>query len=118
MTIFPASLIFAGSLATRAGSTTGALDDVVADAELELPSDSESEPQAVRARAVVAAAATTRARVTNIGVLSGGGDGTRWCPGTMYGADPATAVRCARHSVGSISLWDDAHPRATPASSE
>src|SRR6478609_4339242 len=71
MLMVPASLILAGSLATRAGSTAGALDDVVADAELELPSDSESEPQAVRASAVVAAAATTRARVRNIGVLSG-----------------------------------------------
>ena len=73
MVIVPASLIFAGSLATRAGSTAGALAEVVADAELELPSDSESEPQAVRARAVVARAATASARVRNMGVLSRGG---------------------------------------------
>src|SRR6478735_7058218 len=118
MLMVPASLILAGSLATRAGSTAGALDDVVADAELELPSDSESEPQAVRASAVVAAAATTRARVRNIGVLSGGGDGTRGCPGTVYGADPATAAGHARHTLVTISLCDDAHPRATPARSE
>ena len=72
MMMVPASLILAGSLATRAGSTVGALADVVADAELELPSESESEPQAVRARAVVAMAATARARVRNMGVLSRG----------------------------------------------
>src|SRR5215203_6531896 len=63
----PASLIFAGSLAARAGSTAEALAEV-AGAELEpLPSDRESEPQAVRARAVVATAATASARVGNMG---------------------------------------------------
>ena len=72
----------------------------------------------MRARAVVAAAATARARVRNMGVLSRGAPG-RVGPGTVYGADPATARRGdARHTLVTISLCDDAHPRATPAQRE
>ena len=102
MLMVPASLILAGSLATRAWSTVGALADVEADAELESPSESESEPQAVRASAVVAMAATARARVRNMGVLSRGCTEAGDALGTVYGADPATAPGRARHTAVTI----------------
>ncbi len=114
MLMVPASLIFAGSLATRAGSTVGALAEVVADVALELLLDSESEPQAVRASAVVATAATARARLRNMWVLSRGCTERRGRHGAVYGADPATGSRRARHTPVTISLCDDAHPRPPP----
>src|SRR5512139_2446287 len=117
MEIVPASLILAGSLATRAGSTVGALAEAVDEAELELLCDSESDPQAVRASAVVATAATASARVRNMGVLSRGCDGAGAAPARCEG-NPATGARDVRHTPATIPLCDDAHPRATPACSE
>src|SRR6476661_2558435 len=120
MLMVPASLILAGSLATRAASTVGALAEVVADAELELPEESESEPQAVRARAVVAMAATARARVRNMGVLSrgcaGAGAASARCTGpirpppALVGPTPVLSRSCPMAASPHVPFFDPESP--------
>ena len=116
-TILPASLILAGSLAARAWSTTAALDDVVSRA---------AGARAAVGQRVGAAGGQGEGGRGGCGHREGAGERAlgvllrgrcterRGRPGTMYGADPATAARLRTSHSGNYRRCGMMHTAGNP----